>query len=246
MQDFTKPFSMNPGAVVQNTPESIAAENARFMAKVYLWMCIGLALSGIVAFGVASSEELSFFILGNKVVFFGLLIAEFAAVLTFSMLAHKVNALVATALYLLYSFLTGLTLSVIFFVYTFTSIIHVFAITSFAFAGLSAFGYITKRDLGPLGSFCSMGLFGLIGFGLTSLIFPGLMTSTASMVYGIIGIIVFSGLTAYDTQKIKQMNVIGNEGTAEDHKEAVYGALILYLDFINLFLKMLRVMGRRR
>jgi hypothetical protein len=119
-------------------------------------------------------------------------------------------------------------------------------VTAFSFAGLSAFGYVTKKDLGPIGTFCHMGLWGLIGFSLLSFIFPSIMGSTAQTVYSLCGIVIFAGLTAYDTQKIKAMNVLGNEGTSEDHKETIYGALKLYLDFINLFLMILRLMGNRR
>ncbi|MBX7148328.1 Bax inhibitor-1/YccA family protein [bacterium] len=230
----------------QNTPQDIAAENARFMSRVYMWMAIGVLLSAVTSMYVASNEQLVRLILMNKIVFYGLLIAEVLCVISFSAFVQKISAPAATGLYLFYCFLTGLTLSVIFFVYTRESIVQVFGITSFAFAGLSAFGFITKRDLGPVGSFCMMGLWGMIGFGLLSLFFPSMMTSTASKVYGIVGVIVFAGLTAYDTQKIKATNIIGNEGTAEDHKEAIHGALILYLDFINLFLSLLRLMGKKK
>ena len=156
------------------------------------------------------------------------------------------SSVTATLIYLAYAALTGLTLSVIFLIYTQDSIEQVFMITSFAFAGLSAFGYFTKRDLGPIGTFCTMGLFGLVGFSLISLFFPSLMTSQVSYVYSLAGVLIFSGLTAYDTQKIKASNILGNEGTDEDHKETIFGALTLYLDFINLFMMLLRLMGGRR
>lgn len=121
-----------------------------------------------------------------------------------------------------------------------------FGATAFGFAGLSGVGYLTKRDLGPVGSFCTMGLFGLVGYGLLSMFFPSLMGGGASFVYSIVGIIVFAGLTAYDTQKIKGMNTPGNEGTDAGRKTAIFGALMLYLDFINLFLSLLRITGRRQ
>ena len=123
---------------------------------------------------------------------------------------------------------------------------QVFMMTAMGFAGLSFFGFVTKRDLGPVGSFCMMGLFGLVGYGLIALFFPSLMGAQASFVYSMAGVVVFSGLTAYDTQKIKEMNVLGNEGTDEDRKEAIFGALTLYLDFVNLFLNLLRLLGKRR
>lgn len=239
---------MNPvsSTLIRQSPEMTTAENARFMSKVYFWMTVGILFSGLVSFVVGNSPELIKMIVLNRGFFFFLIFAQLGAVLAFSFWAKRMSALGATALYLVYSFLTGLTLSVIFLAYTQSSIFYVFGLTGFAFAGLSAFGYVTKKDLGPVGSFCMMGLWGLIGFGLASIFFPSLMSDSASQVYAIIGLIVFSGLTAYDTQKIKQMNILGNEGSEEDHKEAVHGALILYLDFINLFLSLLRLMGNRR
>lgn len=222
------------------------AENARFMSGVYLWMTFGILLTGLVSFYTAESPAIISVILGNKFVFYGLIVLELGAVFYLSARVKNMRANTATFIYLLYSFLTGLTLSVIFFVYTRDSIQSAFFLTSFSFAGLSAFGYITKRDLGPIGTFCHMGLWGLIGFGLLSLFFPSLMTTTASKIYGIAGVLIFSGLTAYDTQKIKASNIIGNEGTEEDRKETIMGALTLYLDFINLFLSLLRLMGRRK
>ncbi len=230
----------------QHSSIAIQEENARFMSKVYSWMCGGILLSGSVAHFVASSPEASAMVLGNRIIFFGLIIAQLAAVFSFSMLLKKISASAATLLYLSYCALSGMTLSVIFLVYTQQSILNVFAITAFSFGGLSAFGYFTKKDLGPLGAFCMMGLFGLLGYYLISLFFPSMMGEKAQKITGIIGVIIFAGLTAYDTQKIKASNILGNEGTDEDKKEAIHGALILYLDFINLFLHLLRLMGRRR
>ena len=106
--------------------------------------------------------------------------------------------------------------------------------------------FVTKKDLGPVGTFCHMGLWGLVGFSLLSIFFPSMLGGQMGMIYSLVGVVVFAGLTAYDTQKIKQSNIIGNEGTAEDHKETIIGALTLYLDFINLFLMILRLMGNRR
>jgi uncharacterized protein len=225
---------------------SLADENARFMAKVYKWMSFGIALTGFVAYRIGSDEQLAMQIVSNQLLFWGLVIAQLGAVFFLAARIQKMKAMTATAVYLGYTALTGVTLSVIFLIYTQGSIAQVFMITSFAFMGLSIFGYVTKRDLGPVGSFCMMGLWGMVGFGLITIFFPSLMTDTMSKVYGIVGLVVFSGLTAYDTQKIKKMNIIGNEGTAEDHKEAIHGALTLYLDFINLFLSLLRLMGKRR
>jgi FtsH-binding integral membrane protein len=242
--------SMNPmntsSPFPMGTEQAAAEENARFMSQVYLWMTMGVIFTAIIAYAIGNNEGLAQTIVLNRGIFYILLAAQFGAVLALSFLIRKINALTAMALYFLYAALTGVTMSVIFLVFTRESIFQVFAISGFMFGSLSAVGYFTKKDLSPIGSFCLMGLFGMIGFGLIALFFPSLMTSTASKVYGIVGIIVFSGLTAYDTQKIKAMNVIGDEGTDEDRKEAIFGALTLYLDFINLFLSLLRLFGRRR
>lgn len=231
---------------MQRTDYSITEETARFMAGVYKWMCIGILITFGISYYVSITPSLIQTILMNKFLFYGLIIAELGAVIYLSAMVNKISAMSATVVYIIYSALTGLTMSVIFLVYTKESIQSAFILTSFSFAGLSIFGYMTKKDLGPVGTFCHMGLWGLIGFGIISLFFPSMMTSTASKVYGIAGVIIFSGLTAYDTQKIKNMNIIGNEGSEEDHKETIMGALTLYLDFINLFLHILRLMGNRR
>ena len=216
------------------------------MSRVYGWMTAGLCLTGAIAWDVSGNPQLVQTIFGNPPLFWGLIIAQLAAVFAFSWLINRISAVTATLIYFLYAALTGLTLSSIFLIYTGSSIAEVFGITAFAFAGLSAFGFVTKRDLGPVGSFCMMGLFGLVGFGLLSMIFPRLMTEGASFVFSVVGIIVFAGLTAYDTQKIKRMNAPGQEETEAGRKAAIFGALMLYLDFINLFLSLLRLMGRRR
>jgi FtsH-binding integral membrane protein len=224
----------------------VAAENARFMTLVYGWMTAGLCATGAVAWYIGSNEQLAISLVTNRLLFWVLIIAQLGAVFALAGLINKISASTAAIIYFGYAALTGATLSVIFLIYTTSSVASVFGLTAFSFAGLSAVGAVTKRDLGPMGSFCTMGLFGLVGFGLLSLIFPSLWGSQASFIYGLVGVIVFAGLTAYDTQKIKAMNVLGNEGTDADRKEAIYGALTLYLDFINLFLSLLRLFGRRR
>jgi FtsH-binding integral membrane protein len=224
----------------------VSAENSRFMTRVYTWMTAGIILTGLVAWNVGQNEQLAVTMVTNRALFWALVIAQLGAVFVLSALMGRLNSMVAAIIYFAYAGLTGLTLSVIFLVYTTSSVAQVFGVTAFAFAGLSAFGLVTKRDLGPVGSFCTMGLFGLVGYYVLSWIFPSLMGGQASFVLSIVGLIVFAGLTAYDTQKIKAMNIIGNEGTDADRKEAIYGALTLYLDFINLFLNLLRLMGNRK
>lgn len=225
---------------------SIDQENARFMSKVYAWMTTGIGLTFGVAYGVSTQDDIVFMIFGNPILRWGLIIAQLGAVFLLAGMVRRLSATLCIAIYLLYAALTGLTFSGVFSVYTQGSIASVFGVTALAFAGLSGFGYITKKDLGPIGSFCMMGLFGMLGIALLSIFFPGMLGESSQLALAACGVLVFSGLTAYDTQKIKAMNIIGNEGTDEDTKEAIYGALQLYLDFINLFLQILRLMGRRR
>lgn len=225
------------------TAEQVAAEQAAFMRKVYAIMAFGLGATGLTALVVAHSETMIKAIFGNRGVFYGLLLAELVMVWSFARLANKMSAIGAAALFYLYAIVNGLTLSVVFLVYTEGSIASTFFVTGGTFAAMSAYGYFTKRDLTSVGSFMFMGLIGLI---IASIV--NLFLHSPMLYWGItyFGILIFVGLTAYDTQKIKELNVIGNAGTDEDHKEAIHGALILYLDFINLFLYLLRLLGRRR
>jgi FtsH-binding integral membrane protein len=227
-------------------PQSMAQDRARFMSRVYTWMTGGLLLTSLVATYLGNSPEWMMEIQVNRNLLYVLMFAQVGAVLFLSLAINRISALTATITYLVYAALTGVTLSTIFMVYTHDSIASVFFSTACAFGGLSAFGYLTKRDLGPVGSFCGMALFGMIGWALLSFFFPSLMGGTGSLVYSIIGVGVFAGLTAYDTQKIKAMGMGMMEGSEEEKKGAIFGALMLYLDFINLFLMLLRLMGNRR
>ncbi len=218
---------------------------SKYMSKVYLWMTAGILLTGYVAWAVGTNDQLVTALLSNKLLFYGLIIAEFGLVILLTAGINRMNSLTATAMFLLYATINGATLSVFSLIYTSESIQSAFFTTTVAFAGLSGFGYVTKRDLGPVASFCTMGLFGLVGFSLLSIFFPSLMGTTASKVYGLVGIFVFAGLTAYDTQAIKNMAPAARDGEAY-HKGAILGALKLYLDFINLFLFILRMTGSRR
>lgn len=156
---------------------------------------------------------------------------------------NRISAAAAGITFLMYSALTGLTLSMIFVLYSGESITMAFATTAIAFGGLSMYGFVTRRDLGPIGSFCIMGLFGLIGLMFLSFFVTSLRSDSFQMAISVAGVLIFAGLTAYDTQRIK------NLATSPEFKmnqQAVYGALILYLDFLNLFLNLLRLMGDRR
>jgi len=232
-------------------PNAVAASeaSAAFMSRVYSWMTGGVLVTALIATVLGQNEEMMITLLTTRFLFTGLLIAQLGLVIGLSAAMNRISASTATMLYILYAALTGVTLSTIFVMYTHDSIAGVFLSTSCGFAGLSLVGYTTKRDLGPVGAFCGMALFGLVGWGLLSLFFPSIMGGELQMVYSIIGVVVFAGLTAYDTQKIKAMAFsAGQGGMSEDavKKGAIFGALTLYLDFINLFLNLLRLAGGRR
>jgi FtsH-binding integral membrane protein len=225
------------------TEAQIAAETAAFMRKVYAFMATGLLAAGLTALAVASSEAAIQIILGNRFVFYGLLLAELGMVWGFSSMVARMSAVGAGALFFIYAITNGLTLSVIFLLYTSSSIATTFFVTAGTFGCMSLYGLVTRRDLTGVGNFMLMGLIGLI---LASIVNIFLNSPMIYWLTTFMGVLIFVGLTAYDTQKIKQLNVIGNAGTDEDHKEAIHGALVLYLDFINLFLFLLRLLGRRR
>ncbi len=215
-----------------------------FVRSVYNWMAIGLALTGFVAFYVANSESMMRLIFGNKIIFFGLIIGELALVFTISARVQKIKASTATALFVLYAALNGVTLSVIFLIYTKTSITSTFFICAATFVTCSIYGMTTKRDLTSLGGFMAMGLIGII---IASVVNIFIGSYGLHMIISYIGVIVFVGLTAYDTQKLKTMALSQPAGLDAGvvRKGAILGALSLYLDFINLFLMLLRILGNR-
>lgn len=222
-----------------------SATASAFMSRVYFWMMAGLALSGTVAYWLASDPQRVINLVNNKFLFFGIIALQFAAVIVLSLAINRMGVMLTTSMYLGYAVLTGITFSIIFLAYSAASISQAFFVTSFGFLGLSLFGYFTKRDLGPIGTFCIIGLFGVIGLMLVGMLFPSTMTNGVSMFINIASIVIFAGLTAYDTQKIKNFNYM--QASADDAKKyAISGALMLYLDFINLFLSILRLMGDRR
>jgi len=228
-------------------PVILPAEQAEefqraFLVKVYGWMMAGLLVTSILALLTVQTPALLELVFSNRIVFFGLIIAQLGLVIWLSARVEHMSAVTATSVFLGYSALTGLTLSMIFLAYTEASLASTFFVTAGTFGIMSAYGYFTKRDLTGLGSFLMMGLIGIVLASLVNMFFQN------SMVYWIttyIGILIFVGLTAYDTQKIKAMALSLAEGEAAQ-KGAIIGALRLYLDFINLFLLLLRVMGSRR
>jgi len=214
---------------------------AGFMQRVYGFMAAGLGVTAITALGVSSSPTALQIVFGTPGVFMALIIAELLAVMAFSFLAQRISAAGATALFFLYALLNGVTLSAIFMVYTLGSIGVTFFVCASTFGAMSVFGAVTKRDLSGLGHFAMMGLFGLI---IASLVNMFLASPMLYWLTTYVGVIVFVALTAYDTQKIREMYLGGYAG--DGHKAAVHGALVLYLDFVNLFLYLLRLFGRRR
>jgi len=216
-----------------------------FLAKVFNWMAIGLALTGITAFLTVNSQAMLHMIFGNKMVFYGLMFGELGMVIYLSARIQKISAQMATGLFLTYSVLNGVTLSAILLMYTMTSIAATFFVTAGMFGSMAVYGFVTKKDLSGMGSFMFMGLVGMI---IASVVNIFLGSSMMSWMISGIGVIVFTGLTAYDVQKITQMGAMGimNQGEAAIRKTAIMGALSLYLDFINLFLSLLQFMGNRR
>lgn len=216
-----------------------------FVRSVYNWMCVGLALTGFVALYVASNETVLQIIFGNRLVFFGLIIAELALVFSISGMVHRMSASTATALFIIYAALNGATLSFIFIVYAQASIVSTFFVCSGTFLACSIYGWKTQKDLTSWGGFLTMGLMGII---IASLVNMFIRSSAMGMIVSYIGVILFVGLTAYDTQKLRNMAVSQPAGLdgAVIRKGAILGALSLYLDFINLFLMLLRIFGGSR
>lgn len=216
---------------------------SEFIRRVYNWMCIGLATTAVVALFTASSQTMLQIIFGTPMVFFGLIIAELGLVIALSAAINRLQASTAALLFFIYSALNGLTLSAIFLAYTQASIASTFFITAGTFAAMSIYGYSTKRDLTSWGSFLFMGLIGVV---IASVVNIFLHSPAVYWLITIAGVIVFVGLTAYDTQKIKEMAHRGFADSEMERKGAVIGALRLYLDFINLFLLLLRIFDNRR
>lgn len=220
----------------------VARVQSDFVAKVFRWMSLALFVTAAVAMFVASSETILFTIYSSRIVFWSLLLGELGLVFWLSRNISKISATTATVGFFAYAALNGVTLSYIFIAYTASSIAYTFGVTAGTFALMAIYGYVTKKDLTSLGSLCFMTLIGLIGASIINIFFG---SSFISSVINYIGVFTFVGLTAYDTQKIKSMSLVGGEGTEEGHKASIMGALALYLDFINIFLYLLRIFGSR-
>jgi FtsH-binding integral membrane protein len=230
---------------ISTTRPRVAVLVNDFVRSVYNWMGIGLALTGLMAFYVSSSPTTLRLIFGNPIIFFILILAELGMVFAISGMVNRMSAGTATSLFVIYSALNGVTLSFIFLAYTRTSIVSTFFICAGTFIGCSIYGWATKKDLTSWGGFLMMGLIGII---IASLVNIFIKSSAMSIIISYIGVFVFVGLTAYDTQKIKNMAMTQPAGldNAVVRKGAILGALSLYLDFINLFLMLLRIFGQTR
>lgn len=220
----------------------LSAAFPALMRKVYLWMAMALVITGFTAYGVATSPAAISAIMTNSVLFWGLIIAEFGLVVWLSAAINRLSLSVATLMFVAYSVINGATLSVIFLAFTMSSITKVFFITAGTFGAMAAIGYTTKKDLSGLGKFLLMALIGLI---IASVVNIFMRSTGLELIVSYIGVLVFAGLTAYDTQKIKQMLMAAEDTGETAQKIALLGALSLYLDFINLFLYLLRIFGRR-
>ncbi len=222
-----------------NTSEQVITRQNTLVRQVYAWMGAGLAITAVMALITLSSPAILKAVFGNRLLFYGLLIGELALVFILSGAINKLSEAAATMLFVAYSALNGVTLSLLALIYTSSSIASTFVITAGMFGAMSVYGYVTKRDLTSWGSFLFMGLIGII---IASVVNIFVASSAVSWVVSGIGVIVFTGLTAYDTWKIKALAAEGITG----RKPAILGALTLYLDFINLFLMLLRFTGNRR
>jgi uncharacterized protein len=212
---------------------------SKFMSQVYGWMTFGLLITAVVSYVIGNDQELLFSL---RKMMMPLFILQFGLVIGLSWGINKISVGVATFMFLLYSFVTGVFLSPIFAMYSISSLGQTFAVTAGSFGVLALYGATTKKDLNAMGTFMLMGLFGIIIASLVNFFFR---SEGLSLVVSFLGVIIFAGLTAWDSQKIKNFANSGQTQTEMGQKFAIMGALTLYLDFINLFLFLLRFMGGR-
>ncbi|MCI6196943.1 MAG: Bax inhibitor-1/YccA family protein [Prevotella sp.] len=213
------------------------------MRKVYTWMTLALVLTGLTAYGVATSPGIMMALYSNSALMWGLVIAEFALVIGISAAINRLSLATATLMFVAYSVINGAMLSSIFMIYTAASIASVFFITAATFAVMALIGYTTKTDLTSVGKLLFMALIGLV---IATIVNMFIGSSTMTMICSYVGVLIFVGLTAYDSQKIKNMLMQAPDAGESSQKLALLGALTLYLDFINLFIYLLRIFGDRR
>lgn len=213
------------------------------LARVFMWMAIALTITGITAFFVSTQPQIYTYLFEHTGVLIGLMILQLIIVIMFSLLIYRVSYATALLLFLSYSFLTGVTFSALFLVYTMESLAITFFITAAMFGVMALYGYFTRADLSSLGSLLTMALVGIIIAMLINFFFK---SSTLHYIISFIAVVVFAGLTAYDIQRIQQLANALDRNNVSNEKIALLGALTLYLDFINLFLNLLQFTGRRK
>ena len=231
------------GAVSQNRDLEMQAAFPVLMRKVYTWMTLALVLTGLTAYGVATSPGIMMALYSNSALMWGLVIAEFALVIGISAAINRLSLATATLMFVAYSVINGAMLSSIFMIYTAASIASVFFITAATFAVMALIGYTTKTDLTSVGKLLFMALIGLV---IATIVNMFIGSSTMTMICSYVGVLIFVGLTAYDSQKIKNMLMQAPDAGESSQKLALLGALTLDLDFINLFIYLLRIFGDRR
>jgi len=212
------------------------------MRKVYVWMTLALAITGFTAYGVATSPGILQAIYTNQILFWGLIIAELALVFGVSAAINRISLTMATLMFILYSVINGALMSYIFLAYTASSVATVFFITAGTFGAMALLGYTTKTDLSSMGKILFMALIGLI---IATIVNLFIKSSGFTLILSYVGVLIFVGLTAWDSQKIKQMLLQAPDAGEGAQKLALLGALTLYLDFINLFIYLLRIFGKR-
>ena len=243
MKNFDDRDLQRYDAMTREEQLGMSAAFPALMRKVYVWMAMALAITAITAYGVASSPALTSLIFGNKLIFFGLIIAELVLVFWVSARIEKLSLTKATLMFIVYSVLNGATLATIFFAYSPEIITKTFFVTAGTFGAMAVYGYFTKSDLSSWGKLLIMAVIGLIIAGVVNIF---LRSSLMDLVISVVGVLIFVGLTAYDSQKIKRMLMMQADMGETAQKVALMGALSLYLDFINLFLYLLRLFGRER
>jgi FtsH-binding integral membrane protein len=232
-------FDVSPES--RTVPIASAERVTAFLRSVYGWMCIGLGVTAVTAFAVASSPTMVRALVGNRLLFFGLMGGELALVFYLSARISKLAPGTASVLFLGYSALNGVTLSVILLAYTGASIANTFGVCAIMFAALAMYGTTTSRSLAGMGQFMFMGLIGLIGASIIGIFWHN---DALQFLIACVGVLVFTGLTAWDAQRLKEMALALPDGQVQSY--AIVGALSLYLNFINLFLMLLRFFGGQR
>jgi FtsH-binding integral membrane protein len=243
MRDYEEKEYDAWGAMSTDRELALSAAFPALMRKVYVWMTLALAITALTAYGVASTPALLTAIYTSKFLFWGLIIAELGLVFYVSARIQRLSLSTATLLFILYSIINGATLAFIFAIYSTSIIVQTFVVTAGTFGAMAVYGYFTKKDLTSWGRLLLMALIGVIIAGVVNIF---LHNSTMDLIISGIGVLVFVGLTAYDSQKIKQMLLMQEDMGETAQKVALMGALSLYLDFINLFLYLLRLFGRDR